>query len=420
MANNNDQSSVRRRRFLKAAGATATATALAGCGGGGGGGSGGSGSGGSGGTDSAKIGLLAPLSGATPTTGQEVQRGAEMAKEYTGGQILDSDFELVVRDTKSTPSGALEGARSLVTQENVDAIIGPSLSSSTASVVPYIENEAQIPILPTQASSTTAREGDNCSDYSFFIWPGNRHTIDAGVNFINDLPDHIDRDFDPKRMHFFSADYSLGQDNLSLLRDRLSEEGGEVTGKTLVPLGTQDLSSYISELLNSDAKLITGVMPAGLAISLINQAADYNLKEEKVLMFNSGKPVNQIVQASVGGAADGWYGTTFYNPTSDSEINQTFKDLYPSESTSLLPNAACGSGFETVRALSKAMEQAGTTNADDVLNALGGLNWQSIFGDTTFRAGDGQVEIDFIGATRQDTTFTPMEEYNDVIPPNMC
>ncbi|GGN10633.1 ABC transporter substrate-binding protein [Halarchaeum nitratireducens] len=411
MANNNEQSSVRRRRFLKAAGATAAATALAGCGGGGGGG---------GGNDSAKIGILAPLSGATPTTGQEVRRGTEMAKEHLGGQILGSDFELVVRDTQSTPSGALEGARSLVTQEDVDAIIGPSLSSSTASVVPYIKNEAQIPILPTQASATEAREGDNCSDYSFFIWPSNRHAVSAGVDFINDLSDHIDRDFDPKRMHFFAADYSLGQNNLSLLRERLSEEGGEVTGTTLAPLGTQDLSSYISELLNSDAKLITGVMPASLAITLINQAQDYNLKEEKILMFNSGKPVNQIVQASVGGAADGWYGTTFYNPTSDSEINQTFKELYPSDSTSLLPNAPCGSGFETLRALAKAMEQAGSTDGDDVVNALGGLNWQSVFGDTTFRASDGQIEVDFIGATRQNTEFTPMEEYSDVIPPNMC
>lgn len=419
MSNNDERGSVRRRRLLKTAGATIAATSLAGCALGGGG-NGGNGSGGSGGSDSAKIGVLAPLSGATPTTGQEVRRGTEMAKEHLDSQILGSEFELVVRDTKSTPSGALEGARSLVTQENVDAIIGPSLSSSTASVVPYISNEAQIPILPTQASSTTAREGDNCSDYSYFIWPSNRHCVSAGLDFINDLPNHVDRDFDPKRMHFFAADYSLGQNNLELLRQQLSEAGGEVTGTTLAPLGTQDLSSYISELLNSDAKLITGVMPASLAISLINQAEDYNLKEEKVLMFNSGKPVNQIVQASVGGAADGWYGTTFYNPASDSEINQTFKELYPADSTSLLPNAPCGSGFETVRALAKAMEKAGTTNSADVINALGGLNWQSIFGDTTFRAGDGQVEIDFIGATRQDTNFTPMEEYNNVIPPNMC
>ncbi|MFC6723851.1 ABC transporter substrate-binding protein, partial [Halobium palmae] len=366
-----------------------------------------------------KIGLLAPLSGPFALTGQEVRRGVEMAREHLGGQIQGANIEVVTRDSRGDPSGALEGARALVEQESVHAIIGPSISSAGISVLPYIRDQGQIPILPTQVSSVDAREGDNCTKYSYFIWVSNRHTVPVGVDFIQDLPNHVDRDFDPKKVHFFAPDYALGQNNLKLLKEEMQARNGEVVGSTLAPIGTQDLSSYISEISNSEADVVTGVLTPGMAVRLINQATDFGLPEEKVMMFNSGKPVDQITQASVGEKADGWYGTYFYNPASESDINQTFKELYPSDSD-LLPNASCGSGFETVRAIALAIEQAGSTDPDAMTNALGGLSWDSIFGPAKFRASDGQIELDFVGATRQDTEFTVLEEYPDIIPENRC
>lgn len=418
-----------RRRFLKGAGSAVALVSLAGCSGDGDGGgtptAGDGGTEGSGTTTSpsiegpVRIGLLAPLSGPFSLTGQEIQRGTEMAREHLGGEVMGESIEFVSRDSEGNPSGALEGARSLVEQEDVDAIVGPSISSAGIAVLPYVRDQAQIPIFPTQVSSVDAREGENCTDYSYFIWVSNRHTVPVGVDFIYDMPDLVDREFDPNAVHFFAPDYALGQNNLELLEAEMSSRGGEVVGSTLAPIGTQDLSSYISELSNSEADVVTGVLTPGMAVRLINQATDFGLPEEKVMMFNSGKPVDQITQASVGSTADGWYGTYFYNPASDSEINQAFMELYPDDSD-LLPNASCGSGFEPVRAIAQAIEAAGSTDPDDMVAELGGLSWDSIFGPATFRAGDGQIELDFVGATRQDTEFTVLEEYPDIIPENRC
>jgi branched-chain amino acid transport system substrate-binding protein len=397
-----------RRSFLKATGVTVAATSLAGCALGGGGSS-----------ETPKIGVITPLSGATPTTGQEIQRGVEMAEQHLDGTILDQEFETVIRDTASEPSTALDTARELVSQENVHALVGPSLSSSALSVIPYIRDEAQIPVIPTQASSNRAREGENCTDYSFFVFPSNKHTVQAGMDFIYDMPDLVDREFDHTSVHFFSADYTLGQNNLDLVEQDIQERGGEVTGSTLVPLGTQDLSSYISEVSESESDVVTGVMPPSLAIGFINQAEDFNLKDDKVLMFNSGKPVNQIVQASVGASADGWYGTTFYNPAADTDINNSFQDLYPDDSD-LLPNASCASGFAAIRAIAAAMEDAGSTEADDLVSSLSGMTMNSVYGETQFREEDGQTDLDFIGATRENQEFVNLQEYPDVLPAASC
>jgi branched-chain amino acid transport system substrate-binding protein len=417
-----EQSTRRSRRgFLKTAAVTAAGTVLAGCAGGGGGQSNSSGGASTGGTTDGpvNIGALLPLSGPQALAGQEVKRGAEMAREHLDGQILGEELNLIVRDTGSEPQTALEGARALVEKRDVDAIIGPTLSSSGTTIIPYIREKAQVPLLPTQVSATSAREGENCTAYSFFIWPSNRHQVPVGVDFVNDLAGQIDREIDPGKMHFFSPDYALGQNNLELLKKELESRGGEVVGSTLAPLGTQDLSSYISEISQSEADVVTGVLTPGLASRLINQSEDFGLVEEKVLMFNSGKPVDQVTHANVGDAANGWYGTPFYNPTSDRDINQTFQDIYPSDSK-LLPNSVAGSGFETVRALSIAMEDAGSTNADDVTDSLAGLSWESVFGSTTFRESDGQTELDFVGATRRDGQFEVLETYNGILPPNKC
>lgn len=432
MTNDNSVDRARNRRsFLKAAGSVGVVATFAGCSGEGGGGE--TTDGGDGTTDAGgaatttqasidgplKIGRLIPLSGAFALTGQEIRRGTEMAREHLGGSVMGADIEFVTRDTQTEPSAALEGAKALVQQEDVHAIIGPAGSSMGLSVIPYIRDQGQVPLLPTQVSSTKAREGENCTEYSYFIWPSNRHTVPVGADFIFDLPDLIDREFDPSQAHFFAPDYALGQNNLELSKQAFSERGGEITGSTMVPIGTQDLSSYLSEVSSSDADVVTGVLTPGLAVRLINQAADFDLSSEKVMMFNSGKPVDQITQSSVGSAADGWFGTAFYNPVAESDINTAFKDLYPSDSD-LLPNSSCGSGFETVRALAAAAERAGSADSDALVDELGGLSWESIFGSATFREGDGQTELDFVGATRNESQFEVLEEYPDIIGPNNC
>lgn len=399
-----------RRQFIKAAGMTVALGSFAGC----------SGDGSDGGVgESVTVGLLLPLSGPFSLTGQEVKRGAEMASEHLDGSVEGADIEFITRDTQGNASQGLEGAQALVERENVDAIIGPAISSVALSVIPYIRDQAQLPTMVSQVSNVDAREGENCTEYTFFVWPSNRHTVSVGVDFIYDLPNLVDREFDPNSIHFFAPDYALGQNNLALLEEEMSSRGGEVVGSTLAPTGTQDLSSYISELSNSSADVVTGVLTPGMAVRLINQASEFGLHEEKVLMFNSGKPVDQLTLSSVGGAANGWYGTYFYNPASDSEINQAFKDLYPSDAD-LLPNGSCGAGFEQLRALAKAIEQAGSKDADAVVDQLRGLSWESIFGSSKYRAGDGQLQLDFVGATREGENYTVMEEYPDRIPEQRC
>ena len=408
---------VQRRTFLKAAG-LAGITSSAGCIGGLGGG----------GSDSVKIGAVMALSGPFARTGEENRRGLDVAEEYLGGEIAGSEFELIVEDGESTPEGSISAARTLVEDEDVDAIIGPVSSGNSIAVMQYIKENGQVPHLMTTASSVEARENpENCNEYGFFIWPSNRHLAPTGTQFIQELPNHVDRDIDTSRVHYVSQDYSLGQNGLELVRESMNEIGGEVTGSTLVPLGETDWSSYISEISNSEADVVTGVLTWGAAAQLIPQANSFGLPEEKVMMFNSGKPIGQFAASTMPNEVTkpGWFGTHFYNPELDTEVNNEFKSLYNELDSNLLPNSTAGASFELMRALASAVEAAGGTSPDDIITELEGLEWDSVFGPIQFREEDHQAALNFYGGRRVagdgDVPETEvLAEYPDVIPDARC
>lgn len=409
---------MQRRSFLKTAGIAGITTA-AGCLGGGSGG---------GGAEPVKIGAIMALSGPFARTGEENRRGLEIATEFLGGEILGNEFELIIEDGESDPNASIQAARTLVEDENVDALIGPVSSGNSIAVMQYVKENGQVPHLMTTASSVQARENpENCNEYGFFIWPSNRHLAPTGTNFIQELPQYVDRDVDPSSVYYVSQDYALGQNGLKLVEEAMNGVGGEVAGSTLVPLGETDWSSYISEIASSDADVVTGVLTWGAAAQLIPQANSFGLPDDKVMMFNSGKPIGQFAASTMASEVtnDGWFGTHFYNPQLDNEPNNEFKSLYNELDSSLLPNSTAGASFELMRALATAVENTGSTATDDIISGLEGLEWESVFGDIMFREEDHQAALDFYGGRRVESDgdvpdVEVLAEYPDVIPDARC
>jgi branched-chain amino acid transport system substrate-binding protein len=368
------------------------------------------------------------LSGPFARTGEENRRGLEVAQEYLNGEILDNEFDLIIEDGESDPNASIQAARTLIEDEDVDALIGPVSSGNSIAVMQYIKENGQVPHLLTTASSVQARENpENCNEYGFFIWPSNRHLAPTGTQFIQELPNHIDRDIDTSSVYYVSQDYALGQNGLELVEEAMSEVGGEVAGSTLVPLGETDWSSYISEISNSDADVVTGVLTWGAAAQLIPQANSFGLPEGEVMMFNSGKPIGQFAASTMASEVvqDGWFGTHFYNPGLDTEVNNEFQSLYNELDSSLLPNSTAGASFELMRALATVIEDSGSTETDDIISGLEGLEWDSVFGPIQFREEDHQAALNFYGGRRVagdgDVPETEvLAEYPDVIPDARC
>ncbi|MFC7216107.1 ABC transporter substrate-binding protein [Saliphagus sp. GCM10025334] len=393
-----------RRSFLKASGSLGVAT-IAGCVGGGDDG------------DTLKIGAPIPLSGPIAIFGQENERGYEFALEQLDNEILSNEVELIIEDTNAEPSTALERTRKLVQQDEVDALVGISDSAAGISVAEYIEEDAQIPHIVSQVGTVEARENpENCHSYQFFPWPSMRQQNLGVIEFIeNDLAEAADEDIDTSRIHFVGEDYEGGQSALNIMNEIFN---GEVTGNTMPPQGETDYSSYFPSIENADADLITGFIPGQAAVRFVNQAADYGLTEQKTLCM-LGDTHSQIPLSQQGSSANGCFSSHWYDDTRDNELNNEFKEWYENN-YDLPPNDIAVNGFNQLYSLGRAMEEAGSTDPDDVVGQLEGFTFGSPMGELTYRDSDHQTELNFVGFSVEDGQRNTIGNYDSIIGEAYC
>jgi branched-chain amino acid transport system substrate-binding protein len=100
--------------------------------------------------DPIQIGYLPALTGPSSSTGIGINRGVELAvKEINAAGGIDGrQIELVVRDTQSDPTKAVNGAAELAHGQKVSVVFGPLNSGETLAVVPLLAR-ANVPELHT-------------------------------------------------------------------------------------------------------------------------------------------------------------------------------------------------------------------------------------------------------------------------------
>ena len=100
----------------------------------------------------ARIGIIAPLTGAIYRVGQSTVTGAELAIDQInaacGLQIGGENYEVVpvLENNNSEPETSVEVATRLITEENVIAIIGPQASSQAVPTA-EVANEYETPMI---------------------------------------------------------------------------------------------------------------------------------------------------------------------------------------------------------------------------------------------------------------------------------
>ena len=111
---------------------------------------------------SAKIGVIAYLSGGGAAYGEAIRQGLELARDEINTQGK-TKIELVFEDSKGEKNEAINAANKLIHKDNVVAIIGPTLSGEMFAVGP-ITNQSGVPVMGT---STTAEGITEIGDFVF-------------------------------------------------------------------------------------------------------------------------------------------------------------------------------------------------------------------------------------------------------------
>src|SRR6476469_7706072 len=112
--------------------------------------------------DTIKIGVSQPLTGPFAASGNYVAQGAKIAEEEINkaGGVLGKKIELIIEDSKSSPTEAAATAEKLIVKDKVPVLMGAWSSTLTLAVMPKLE-EYKVPMLvETSASEKITTSGN--------------------------------------------------------------------------------------------------------------------------------------------------------------------------------------------------------------------------------------------------------------------
>jgi branched-chain amino acid transport system substrate-binding protein len=329
--------------------------------------------------DPIRIGLLLAKTGQIAPQTEYLAQGTYLALEQRKGMIGDRPAELVWLDEPS-PQGATQNMQKLVQENKVCAILGGSLSSN-ALAEEATAAELKIPLVIDNAAATEI-SGKNCNRYTF------RLNTPVLVQSRMLAPYALKNG---KRWYFITASFAFGQDILRTNRALLKEAGGTEAGIDEVPLNTADYSSFILKIRQAKPDVVLGGLSAGDLSTFLKQWNELGMKGK--IPFVEIAIGDTDIWAVGPDAATGVFTSLWWykNPNNPPE-EKAFAEAYEKKHNRPAADKAW-MGWITAKSLFESIENAKSTEAMPIIEALENWKFESAGVRYNYRKWDHQMQL---------------------------
>lgn len=308
--------------------------------------------------DTIKLGVAGPHSGDLAPYGIPAMKAAQLVvkKINAAGGVLGKQVELLIQDDQCKPEIATNTATKLVT-EGADVVLGHICSGATKAAL-GIYKDANIPVMSPSATNPPLTQSGDYPNFFRTIASDDmqaKMAVDFAINTLGVKKVAVLHD---------KGDYGKG---FAEFAKKYLEESGKaemVMFEGITP-GAMDYSSIIQKVRreNAEALIFGGYHPE--ASKLTAQMKRKRLTT--VFISDDGVKDDSFLKVA-GDAAEGAYMTgprdLSKNPLNSAAVAE-FKAEYGGE-----PGAFFQEGYSAALALLNAIEQAGSTDYDAVVNAL--------------------------------------------------
>jgi len=207
-----------------------------------------------------KIGLLEDQSGEIAIFTMPKVHGTQLAVEEinAAGGILGRQLELIAYDPQFDNAKFQEFTRRLIERDEIDVLFAGATSASREAVRPIVDR-TDIPYF-----YTNQYEGGVC---------------DANMIGTGGLPEQQFSTLIPwmmekygKRVYTIAADYNFGQISAEWTRELVTENGGEIVGEELIPLGVSQFGQTIQNIQNAKPDWLMSLVVGNSQSSFYEQA----------------------------------------------------------------------------------------------------------------------------------------------------
>jgi branched-chain amino acid transport system substrate-binding protein len=334
-----------------------------------------------------KIGTLQPLSGSAAAGGKTALIGSQMAVDRINkaGGIGGRPIELVVADYESKPDVGRRKAEKLALEDRVDAHQGGFLSNVCIACMPVWDEHKIVNMIGVclDTTITTTR----CSRYTFRPFD---YAPAQAVAFAPFLVGKLG-----KRWMIGYADYAWGQSTRDAYAEQIKKAGGEVVGTLGIPLGTADMTPFLSKITgNFDG--FFGIFFGRDGVTIGNQAFDLGLTK-KYRFAGDGAIAESTNLPALGAKIEGFHGINRYVPVLDPPLNTAAHRKFFDEAVARLkqidpagplPDRYVQSNFEAMNFLRLGIEKSGFQGREDTPKLIAALEGLEVKESDDFPQGD--------------------------------
>lgn len=322
-----------------------------------------------------KIGTIYAMSGGSAAIGTNILRGIDfaVAEINAAGGVNGRPLEVVRGDHAGDAATGKSEAERLITQENVDVMLGCHMSVVTE-VVAQVCQQYGVPMIT--AISTLDRlsnEEHKDMDYFFRLCPLNSVYVENMLQYLKDSEEQTGEPIET--VAIFTDRAAIGQELIRCVELFKDEYGIELVATVDYTSNATDLSAQVLALKQADPDAILCDSYIGDATLFIQTLKEQNYSPKMIVAKANGFTDPSFI-TNLGAIANGVASVVEFNPdlVNGVEINEEFKEVYGVDM-----NGHSAESYTAVWLFKAAIEAAGSTDGEAVKDALSTLHIQGEF-----------------------------------------
>jgi branched-chain amino acid transport system substrate-binding protein len=255
-----------------------------------------------------RLGVLVDFTGPMAFAGQPVVDGIKMRLEEANYEVAGRKVELVIEDSATDASVALQKAKKMVERDKVCFIIGPMISAMRMAVIPYLARQKILTISIHNDPLESTKFGNN------LVYPGPLS--------LSSLPvaKYASEELGYRTATCIGADYNAGHAYIDTLARQFEKMGGKAVQEQWAPLGTMDWGPYLVNMKKADCVAIWTIDSD--IVPFMQQYKAFGMKMP--LIMPEAHVITSAIVAEKGESLKGIIGNIHYHWGIDNPVNKKY------------------------------------------------------------------------------------------------
>lgn len=268
--------------------------------------------------NSIPIGIALAQTSNVALLGQEEVTGAKIAETYFNkqGGINGTPIRLIFQDTAGDEQGAINAFNTLISQDKVVGIVGPTLSQQAFSADPIAERAGVPVIAPSNTAKGIPQIGKYISRVSAPVAVVAPNAIDAALKINPQIK---------KVAVFYAQNDAFSKSETETFQETVKQKGLELATVQTFQTTDTDFQSQVTNAINikPDLIIISGLSADGG--NLVKQLRELGYKG--LIIGGNGLNTSNILPVCKA-LCDGIIIAQAYSPELKNEVNQAFRQIY--------------------------------------------------------------------------------------------